>query len=80
TAALERDAAAAAELARQALELADGLPPVSEDGGSLGAIRRAAAADAADARTVLARAWSRTGAHTDALPALEAAHAERPED
>jgi predicted ATPase/DNA-binding SARP family transcriptional activator len=78
-AALERDAAAAAELARQALALADGLT-VSEDGGSLGAIRRAAAADAAKARTVLARAWSRTGAHADALPALEAAYAARPED
>ena len=80
-AALERDAAAAAELAREALALADGLPsPVADDGGSLGEIRRAAAADAAAARTVLARAWSRTGAHADALPALEQAHAERPED
>jgi predicted ATPase/DNA-binding SARP family transcriptional activator len=78
-AALERDATAAAELASQALALADGLS-VSRDGGSLGAIRRAAAADAARARTVLARAWSRTGAHADALPALEAAHAERPDD
>jgi len=78
-AALERDAAAAAELARQALELSNGLS-VSDDGGSLGAIRRAAAADAAQARTVLARAWSRTGAHANALPALEAAHAEHPDD
>jgi predicted ATPase/DNA-binding SARP family transcriptional activator len=79
--ALERDAARAAELAREALALADGLPsPVTNDGGSLGEIRRAAAADAAAARTILARARGRTGAHADALPALEAAHAERPVD
>ena len=39
-----------------------------------------AAADIASAHVILAQALSRTGAHADALPALEAAHAERPDD
>ena len=50
------------------------------EAGPLAEVRRAAAADAAAARVILARASSRTGAHADALPALEAAHAERPHD
>jgi predicted ATPase/DNA-binding SARP family transcriptional activator len=79
--ALDRDASAAAALAREALALADGLPGVSDgDAGPLARVRRRAAADAAVARVILARASSRTGAHADALPALERAHAERPED
>ena len=63
-AALEVDAASARMLAREALALADGLPPPDRDGdGALAALRRAGAADAAAARAVLARASSRVGAH-----------------
>ncbi len=80
-AALDRDASAAAALAREAMELAAGLPGVSdEDAGPLAEVRRAAAADAAAAQVILARASSRTGAPADALPVLELAHAERPQD
>ena len=80
-AALDRDPARAAGLAREALALAAGLAGVSdEEYGPLAEIRRAAAADAAAGRVILARASSRTGAHADALPALEAAHAESPRD
>ena len=78
-AALDRDAAAAAALAREALALTDGLSGVGDgDDGPLAEVRRAAAADAATARVILARASSRTGAHADALPALEPAHARAP--
>ncbi len=72
----------AAELAREALALANGgaPAPTDEDGGPLQDIRRAAAADIASARVILARASSQTGAHEEAMPALEAAHAERPDD
>ena len=56
-AALERDAVAAAELARSALALADGLPTTADDGnGPLSEVRRAAAADLAAAHLILARA------------------------
>ena len=80
-AALERDAVAAAELARSALALADGLPTTADDGnGPLSEVRRAAAADLAAAHLILARACSRIGAHADALPGLEAAYAEHPDD
>jgi predicted ATPase/DNA-binding SARP family transcriptional activator len=80
-ASLERDAAAAAALARDALALADrAAVAVDEDGGPLHDIRRLASADIASAGAILARASSRMGAHGDALPALEAAHAEHPED
>jgi predicted ATPase/DNA-binding SARP family transcriptional activator len=79
--ALDRDASAAAALARQALELTAGLPGVSEgDAGPLAEVRRRAAADAAAAQLILARASSRTGAHPEALPALETAHVARPRD
>jgi predicted ATPase/DNA-binding SARP family transcriptional activator len=78
---LDRDAAAAAELAREALGLGNGLSATLEDDdGSLPEVRRAAIADLAAARVVLARASSRTGAHADALPALETAHAAQPDD
>ncbi len=78
---LDRDASAAAALAREALALADGLAGVGDgETGPLARVRRKAAADADAARVILARASSRTGAHADALPALERAHAERPED
>ena len=78
---LDRDAAAAAELARDAVALANGLPAtVDDDTGPLPEVRRAAAGDIAAARMILARALSRTGAHVQALPALEAAHAERPDE
>jgi DNA-binding SARP family transcriptional activator len=82
-AALERDATAAAALARDALALANGGPPTiaaDDDVGPLHDIRRSAAADITSARAILAQALSRTGAHADALPALEAAHAGRPDD
>jgi predicted ATPase/DNA-binding SARP family transcriptional activator len=80
-AALERDAAAAAELARSALALADGLPTTADDGnGPLSEVRRAAAADLAAAHLILARACSRIGAHADALPGLEAVSSEHPDD
>ena len=80
-AALDDDADRAATLAREALALANGLPaPVDAEADPLAELRRAAAGDLATARVVLARASSRTGAHAQALPALEAAHAERPDD
>jgi predicted ATPase/DNA-binding SARP family transcriptional activator len=79
--ALDRDAAAAAALGSEALELTAGLPGVGDgEAGPLAEVRRASAADAASARVILARASSRTGAHADAFPALAAAHAERPHD
>jgi predicted ATPase/DNA-binding SARP family transcriptional activator len=86
-AALGEDAALAAELAREALALADGVTGVMSLGGAISAgdgplmqVRRAAAADAEAARVTLARASSRMGAHADALPVLEAAHADRADD
>jgi predicted ATPase len=80
-AALDRDAAAAAALAEQALALAGGLPEAGDgEAGPLTGIRRAAAADAAAARVILARASSRAGTHAAALAALEAAHARFPRD
>jgi len=79
--ALDRDAARAAELAREALTLAGGLTQVTEEeSGPLAEVRRAATADTAAARVILARASSRTGAHVDALPELELAQAESPHD
>jgi predicted ATPase/DNA-binding SARP family transcriptional activator len=79
--AFEQDAAAAAALAREALELTARLPGVGDgDAGPLAEVRRTAAADAAAARVIMARASSRTGAHADALPALELAHTEQPQD
>ncbi len=80
-AALDQDAAAAAELAQQALVLADGLQVAANgDPGPLAAVRRAAAVDAGTARVVRARSASRMGAHGDALPALEAMSAQQPRD
>jgi predicted ATPase/DNA-binding SARP family transcriptional activator len=80
-AALDQDAALAATLAREALALTDGLSGVGDgDAGPLAEVRRTAAAEASCARVILARASSRMGAHADAVPALEAAHAARPDD
>jgi predicted ATPase/DNA-binding SARP family transcriptional activator len=80
-AALDRDPADAARLACEALALAGGLSGVSdEEYGPLAEIRRAAVAEAAAARVILARASSRVDAHADALPVLEAAHADSPRD
>jgi predicted ATPase/DNA-binding SARP family transcriptional activator len=80
-AALEQDAATAAELARSAVSLGDGLPARADNGnGPLVEVRRAAAADLAAAQLILARARSRIGAHADALRGLEAAYAEHPDD
>ena len=79
--ALDGDAARAAELAREALGLAAGLTPVTdEEAGPLAEVRRGAAADAAAARVILARAASRTGAHADALCELELAQAGSAQD
>ena len=81
TAALDRDAARAAELAREALALGGGLSGVTEDeAGPLAGVRRAAAADTAAARVILARASSRLGAHAAALAGLELAQTESPRD
>ena len=80
-AALDGDAARTAGLAREALALSDGLVRVTdEEFGPLAELRRAAAADAAAARLLLARASSRVGAHADALPELESAHSASPHD
>ncbi|HUC22604.1 MAG TPA: BTAD domain-containing putative transcriptional regulator, partial [Streptosporangiaceae bacterium] len=79
-AALDRDAALAAELASQAQALADGLPVTADGVGPLAELRRAAAADVGAARLIQARAASRMGAHGAALPGLEAALAEGPDD
>ena len=85
-AALQLDALSAAALARDALALVNGSPPAQPptatdvDTGPLDDIRRSAAADITSARVILAQALSRTGAHAEALPALEAAHADRPDD
>ncbi len=80
-AALDRDAPVAAELAQQALALSDDLPvSANGDAGPLAAVRRKAAADAGTARVILARASSRMGSHSEALPALETASAQRPRD
>jgi predicted ATPase/DNA-binding SARP family transcriptional activator len=81
--ALERDATSAAALARDALALANGSPATAadaDDDGPLDEIRRSAAVDITSARTILAQALSRTGAHAEALPALEVANADRPDD
>ncbi len=78
---LERDAARAAELAAEALALADGLAAVSdEDAGPLRDLRAAAADDVSAARVIRAQSLSRSGAHADALPGLEDAYAERGDD
>ncbi len=80
-AALDGDAARAAERAREALGLAADLTWVTdEEAGPLAEIRRGAAADTVAARVVLARARSRTGAHAEALPELELAQAGSPQD
>ena len=78
---LAGDAARAAGLAREALTLAGGLVRVAdEEAGSLADVRRNAAVDAESAGLILARASSRTGAHAEALPGLERAHAASPHD
>ncbi|MDO8211638.1 BTAD domain-containing putative transcriptional regulator [Conexibacter sp. CPCC 206217] len=71
----------AAASARAAIALGEALSPVGADeDGPLADVRRAAARDVAAARLVLARATGRGGAHTEALPLLEAAHAAQPDD
>ena len=80
TAALDGDPTRAQALAHEALALASGLQSNGDDGALLAEIRQAAADHAAKARTVLARASGRLGAHADALPGLEAAHAAHPDD
>ena len=80
-AALEQDAPRAAELATEALALADGLATVSdEDAGPLRDLRDAAGDDVSAARVIRGQSLSRSGAHADALPALEDARAERGDD
>jgi len=78
---LDRDATCAEGLAREALALTAGLSGTADgDDGPLAEVRRAAAADAATARVILARASSRAGAHAAALPVLVAAHTQWPQD
>ncbi|HEY2280826.1 MAG TPA: BTAD domain-containing putative transcriptional regulator [Streptosporangiaceae bacterium] len=78
---LDRDAAAAERLAREALTLTDGLSGTADgDGGPLAEVRRRAATEAAAAQVIAARASSRAGAHPAALPVLEAAYARSPQD
>jgi Bacterial transcriptional activator domain len=77
---LDQDAGAAGRLARGALALTAGLSRTADGDGPLAEVRRAAAADAATARVILAGASSRAGAHATALPVLEAAHAQVPQD
>ena len=80
-AALDRDTALAAEWAREAQALADGLSAVADDdAGPLAELRRTAAADIGAAQVIQARASSRMGAPGDALPVLEAACAQRQYD
>ncbi|HEY0716604.1 MAG TPA: BTAD domain-containing putative transcriptional regulator [Streptosporangiaceae bacterium] len=81
SAGLDRDAAAAEGLAREAVALAAGLAGTADgDDSPLAQVRRAAAVDAATARVIVARASSRAGAHAAALPVLAAAHARSPRD
>ena len=78
---LDSDAPSAAALARDALALGNGAPA---DGGRRRAARRHTSLGGCGHNVrrcvILARASSRMGAHADALPALEAANAERPDD
>ncbi|GGS79243.1 AfsR family transcriptional regulator [Nonomuraea spiralis] len=69
-------------LARSRAEEAMGLVAGGPDGatGALAELRGGAARQAAEARRVAAIAWSRSGAHEGALPLLEAAAADRPQD
>jgi len=81
TAALDRDAALAAELAHSAETLAEDLSVVGDDGtGPLTELRRAAAADVDTARLIRARAASRMGRHAAAFPVLEAVSRNQPDD
>ena len=80
-AALATDAVQAAGLAKDALALGGGVTGMPNgSAGALAEVRRAAVEDVEAARVILARASSRMGAHGDALPALEAAYAERQND
>ncbi|MCK9923860.1 AAA family ATPase [Frankia sp. AgPm24] len=70
------DPRAAADQARQALELGAALPSVpADEQGPLADVRRAAERDLTAARLLLARARSRTGQHAEAFPVLLAAWA-----
>jgi predicted ATPase/DNA-binding SARP family transcriptional activator len=70
-AALDRDAASAADSAAAALELGAGLRALTDhESGPLQDLRSAAAAELAAAGVIFAQARSRTGAHAEALPAL----------
>jgi DNA-binding SARP family transcriptional activator len=80
TAALDADAAMAADLVREAFALAAGLAETNGSAGPLAAVRRAATDDVDAGRVILARASSRMGAHADAVATLEAAYAGRSRD
>jgi predicted ATPase/DNA-binding SARP family transcriptional activator/tetratricopeptide (TPR) repeat protein len=76
-AALEHDAASAAEAASAALELGAGLQALTDSEVSpLQELRSTAVEELAAAGVILAQARSRTGAHSEALPALEQAWAQ----
>ncbi|RNL62109.1 transcriptional regulator [Nocardioides marmoriginsengisoli] len=76
----ERDPATAVRQAREALGYGAGLVAAGESEGPLADVRRHAALDLRTATVALARALSRLGDHAEALPGLEAASAEHPDD
>ncbi|MFC9245116.1 BTAD domain-containing putative transcriptional regulator [Streptomyces sp. NPDC057136] len=78
--ALTGDPTQAAEHARAALALADGLAIVGDVTGPLADVRREAARNLRTARTVLAQSASRSGSHNEALPELEEALAAQADD
>jgi predicted ATPase/DNA-binding SARP family transcriptional activator len=77
---LAGDPAAAADHARTALTLGEGLVVGDDEVGALARVRRDAGAALRTARRALAQALSRSGAHDEALPALEAAVAGQADD
>ncbi|MET3961716.1 putative ATPase/DNA-binding SARP family transcriptional activator [Marmoricola sp. OAE513] len=76
----ERDPATAAARAAEALELGAGLVAAGDAIGPLADVRRDAADDLRTAAVAWARASSRLGDHADALPRLEAAAQQSPDD
>ncbi|MGY2877086.1 putative ATPase/DNA-binding SARP family transcriptional activator [Marmoricola sp. URHA0025 HA25] len=77
---LSDDPWAASEHARAALALGETLTTGNDVAGPLAEVRREARAALARARQVVAQAASRSGAHEEALPALEDAIAAQPDD
>jgi predicted ATPase/DNA-binding SARP family transcriptional activator len=76
----ERDPATAVRQAEEALALGAELVAAGDADGPLADVRRNAALDLRTARLALARASSRLGDHAEAMPGLESAQAEHPDD